>query len=69
MPKFIIELDPELEQPFLIKLVKEHAGVAIYLRQGYSENLRVLKFHDDGKVMYNVHQVEKFGLRPIIGTI
>lgn len=68
MPKFIVEETSPPEQPFIISLVKEDYGVSVRIRQGQSENIRLLEFHDDGRVIRYINRVRQFKLRSIMGS-
>ncbi len=69
MPKFIISKTPESDAPFVVSLVEEEYGISVRLKQGGSENIRILELHNDGRVVRYLNRVTKFGLRSIMGTI
>lgn len=69
MPKFILEETPEPEQPFVVSLVKEDDGVSVRLRQGQSENICILHFHNDGRIVRTImHVCKRFHLQNIMGS-
>lgn len=62
MIEFIIGNASIPEQPLIIHLVEEADGVSVRLRQGQSENIRVIDFCSDGRVRVHTERMKKFGL-------